>query len=94
MPWAALPLNADTYAIEKHLIHYVVSGRDLVMPPSKPPAKRDEPLLVADPDYDLDANAVGPLVAKLLGQTAPPPDLVAMAGSPSGDGLALGLAIW
>ena len=78
VPWAALPLDADSYAIEKHAIRYVISGRDLVMPPSKPPAKRDEPLLVADPDFDLDPGKPA-AAAKLLGQTAPPVDGVVMA---------------
>ena len=85
VPWAALPLDADNYAIEKHTIDYVVSGRDLVMPPSKASGKRDEPLLVADPDFDLDPREVGRFAAKLLGQTRPPVDAVAQANISNGN---------
>ncbi len=73
VPWAALPLADGSYAIEKHQIRYVISGRDLVTPLAKPPAKRDPPLVAADPDFDLAPAEAATLAAKLLG-VAPPPD--------------------
>jgi tetratricopeptide (TPR) repeat protein len=51
VPWAALPLANGQYAIEKHQIRYLVSGRDLVQ--QAVTTKVSPPLLVADPDYDL-----------------------------------------
>jgi CHAT domain-containing protein/tetratricopeptide (TPR) repeat protein len=50
-PWAALLLPEGGYAIEKHHISFLVSGRSLVEPVSgvEPAA----PLVLADPDYDL-----------------------------------------
>ncbi len=50
-PWAALPLDAKTYAVEKHTLRLVVSGRDLLPRPS---AAKDlsAPAIFADPDFD------------------------------------------
>jgi CHAT domain-containing protein len=51
VPWEALPLKDGSYALEKHRISYLVSGRDLVTPGRK---RTPLPTLVmADPDYDL-----------------------------------------
>jgi CHAT domain-containing protein/Flp pilus assembly protein TadD len=51
VPWAALPIAAKgTYAIEKYALGYVVSGRDLLVPPSK--EKPGPALVLANPDYD------------------------------------------
>ena len=85
VPWAALPLPDGPYAVEKHTINFVVSGRDLVDPPSTAPAKRDEPPLVADPDFDLDPREGATLAAKLLGRPAPPADALALAPQAPGD---------
>ena len=51
VPWAALPVDEGHYAVEDHLIHLVVSGRDLVNHPEAIAAKA--PAILADPDYDL-----------------------------------------
>ncbi len=51
MPWSALLVGDDRFAIENHTIQYVVSGRDLLRPAAK--AKRKSPpLVVANPDFD------------------------------------------
>jgi CHAT domain-containing protein/tetratricopeptide (TPR) repeat protein len=51
VPWGALPLGDGGYAIEKHRISYLVSGRDLVQPTFE--GKTGPALVLADPDYDL-----------------------------------------
>ena len=61
VPWAALPLDEKTYAIEKHTIQYVISGRDLVLDPLKLDRKPHPPLVVADPDFDLGVDEVNRL---------------------------------
>jgi CHAT domain-containing protein len=43
-------LPDDSYAIEKHTIHCVVSGRDLLA--ERFQGKTEAPLVLADPDYD------------------------------------------
>jgi len=85
VPWSALPLEDTTYAIEKHALRYLVSGRDLAMPRPEAPAKRDAPLLVADPDFDLDPKVAATVAAELLGAT-PPPDTGATASDDRPDG--------
>jgi CHAT domain-containing protein/Tfp pilus assembly protein PilF len=51
VPWCALPLADGSYAVEKHRISYVISGRDLVRPPDPVPGQGA--LVLADPDFDL-----------------------------------------
>lgn len=51
VPWAALPLADGAYAIEKHSLQYVTSGRDLVL--TKDATKSGRPIILADPDFDL-----------------------------------------
>ncbi len=62
LPWGALPLEGGAYALEKHTINYLVSGRDLV---SSSGARRpDGPgLVVADPDFDLASAGPAPAIA-------------------------------
>jgi CHAT domain-containing protein/tetratricopeptide (TPR) repeat protein len=51
LPWAALPLADDSFALEKHAINYLVSGRDVLAEAGQ--EKPGPSLILADPDYDL-----------------------------------------
>ena len=51
VPWAALPLNEKQYALEKHQIRTVITGRNLVLP--QVPAGTSPDMVLADPDFDL-----------------------------------------
>jgi CHAT domain-containing protein len=51
VPWQALPLGDGIYAVERHLIHLVVSGRDLASP--APVKSKSPPIVFADPDFNL-----------------------------------------
>jgi CHAT domain-containing protein/Tfp pilus assembly protein PilF len=64
VPWAALPLPDQRYAIEKHEITYLVSGRDLVR--VHPKVKTTRPMILADPDYDLGADTARAEAKKML----------------------------
>ena len=68
VPWAALPLDEKTYAIEKHTIGYVISGRDLVLNPLKLDRKPGRPLVVADPDFDLGVDEASRRAREKVGQ--------------------------
>jgi tetratricopeptide (TPR) repeat protein len=64
VPWAALPVDNEHYAIETHAIRYVVSGRYLVEPSAK--IQPGKPLVMADPDYDLGLQVARAETEKLL----------------------------
>ena len=53
LPWEALTLKDGKYAIEKYRISYLTSGRD-VIPTVAAKVKVQAPLVLADPDFDLD----------------------------------------
>src|SRR5262249_2190605 len=53
VPWEALTLPGGRFAIEGHRISYVTSGRDL-LPGPRASGKPTAPLVLADPDFDLD----------------------------------------
>jgi CHAT domain-containing protein/Tfp pilus assembly protein PilF len=53
VPWEALTLADGRYAIEKHQVSYLTSGRDLLPAPT-PKVEVTAPLVMADPDFDLD----------------------------------------
>src|SRR5207248_2539219 len=50
VPWAALPLADGSYAVEKHRISYVISGRDLLSPSQKLDCSPSA--VFADPAFD------------------------------------------
>jgi CHAT domain-containing protein len=54
VPWAALPLDREKYAIEDHEIDYVISGRDLVQGSGQP--SKVQAVVMADPDFELDPD--------------------------------------
>ncbi|MFO0810961.1 MAG: CHAT domain-containing tetratricopeptide repeat protein [Gemmataceae bacterium] len=66
VPWAALPLDRTTYAIEKHTIIHVVSGRDLAAARPTPRTDGGAPTVLADPDFDLSPADAAVLTKKLL----------------------------
>jgi tetratricopeptide (TPR) repeat protein len=53
VPWAALPLADGKYVVEKYQIRYVISGRDLVSSGTTQQSKSTDPIVFANPDYDL-----------------------------------------
>ncbi len=70
VPWAALPLTDGKYAVENHILSYVISGRELVAPPLAK-ATPTAPLVLADPDFDLGLDQVALATRRLHGQEAP-----------------------
>lgn len=66
VPWSALLLQSGKYAVEDHRVSYAVSGRDLVKIPGAGPVKPAAPLVLADPNFDLDLNQAAQLARSLL----------------------------
>jgi CHAT domain-containing protein/Tfp pilus assembly protein PilF len=65
LPWEVLTLSDGRYAIERHEIHYLTSGRDLL----NSPAAKVTPgaaLMLADPDFDLGTAKAGPETKRLV----------------------------
>jgi CHAT domain-containing protein/Tfp pilus assembly protein PilF len=60
VPWGALPLKDGRFAIEGHRIQFLVSGRDLILNPLQLDRKPTPPLVLADPDFDLNVPAQPP----------------------------------
>jgi tetratricopeptide (TPR) repeat protein len=65
VPWEILLLPDGKFAVEKHTLSYVVSGRDLATA-SRFKGKPSRPLVVADPDFDLDSKAARAETQRLL----------------------------
>ncbi len=70
VPWAALPLPDGRYAVEGHLISYLISGRDLVADLGSKASER--PIVLADPDYDLDPAQARATTRQMLRERAGP----------------------
>ncbi len=60
VPWAALPVDEKTYAIERWQISYLATGRNLakVAAIDKLKFETTAPMVFADPDYNLQRTAV------------------------------------
>ncbi len=80
VPWAALPLDKDRYAIEDHAISYVISGRDLVQAADKSPAGKGQAFVMADPDYDLDPASARQAALQVLRGPQTPSGELALRG--------------
>jgi CHAT domain-containing protein/Tfp pilus assembly protein PilF len=65
VPFEALPLPDGTYAVEKHALAYLTSGRDL-LPAAAARKPRSVPLVLADPDFD--AGAARPSARRASGK--------------------------
>jgi CHAT domain-containing protein/Tfp pilus assembly protein PilF len=66
LPFEALTLPDGSYAVEKHHISYLTSGRDLLPAPAAKVRVRG-PLVLADPDFDLDPDKAREEAKRLLG---------------------------
>ena len=64
VPWSALPLEDGQYAIEKFDIRFLVTGRDLVR--GETDFKVSNPVIFADPDFNLDPAAVEAAAQQVL----------------------------
>jgi CHAT domain-containing protein len=75
LPWEALPLAGGKYAVERHDVTYVVSGRDLLRP--RPAVAGRAPLVLANPNYGSPRKPAAPSGLKsgssVLSQIAFPP---------------------
>jgi CHAT domain-containing protein/Tfp pilus assembly protein PilF len=66
LPWEALTLQDGKYALEEHHISYLTSGRDLLPAPAAK-VKASAPLVLADPDFDLDPTKAQAEATRLVG---------------------------
>ncbi len=57
LPFGVLPVDKERYIIDDYHISYVGSGRDILRFGAGPPAAGAAPMVIADPDYDLQAGA-------------------------------------
>ncbi|MFO0940679.1 MAG: CHAT domain-containing tetratricopeptide repeat protein, partial [Pirellulales bacterium] len=64
VPWSALPLQDGKYAIEQFDIRFLVTGRDLVRSDST--FEVTNPIIFADPDFNLDPAAVEAATQQVL----------------------------
>jgi CHAT domain-containing protein/tetratricopeptide (TPR) repeat protein len=56
VPWAALPVDEGSYALERHTIRYLTSGRELVSEMEAVDALKSG-LALADPDFEADPTS-------------------------------------
>src|SRR5262249_40466635 len=57
VPWAALRADDGSYIVEKHSIQLLVSGRDLLLNPLQLDRQPGVPIVVANPDFDMDPSS-------------------------------------
>ena len=87
IPWGALPLPDGKYAVEKYQIRYCVSGRNLVSPTTGAARKTTNPVLFANPDYDLGPGEADAATRAVLRDDAPTGQLASSRGVSSLSGL-------
>ncbi len=75
LPWTALPIAESSYAVEKHELRFVVSPRNLLQEASS--LGTSQPVIFADPDYDLSPQQAVVLLAAVF--RGPIPNLVQLA---------------
>jgi CHAT domain-containing protein/Tfp pilus assembly protein PilF len=80
VPWAALPRADGKYTIEKYQIRYVISGRDLVGQGTTRGSKGTDPILFANPDYDLGPGDAADRTRAVLRSMAPPERVASSRG--------------
>jgi CHAT domain-containing protein/tetratricopeptide (TPR) repeat protein len=68
VPWGALPMADDRYVIEAYPVRYLVSGRELLADNSVDP-KLAQPVVFADPNYDLTPTQVESATRSVLRST-------------------------
>lgn len=56
LPFEALPLDDGRYAIDEYQISYLSTGRDVLRFDVASSSQAEDPLVVADPDFDLGSN--------------------------------------
>src|SRR5262249_35913187 len=56
VPWGILPLEDGSYAVEKHKIRYVITGRDLIRQHAAHARGDGAAVVLANPDFDLNAD--------------------------------------
>jgi CHAT domain-containing protein len=71
--------------VEKHTVQLVVTGRDLLLTPSKLDRKSAASVVVGDPDFDLGRNEAAEMARSVAGRPGPVEE-----GTRSATGLALG----
>jgi len=71
-PWAALPLADGRCAVEAFDIRYVVSGRDLVAEHATAGPKTSPPIMMADPNFDLNPKEAQAAARAVFRGVAPP----------------------
>jgi tetratricopeptide (TPR) repeat protein len=65
VPWAALPLPGGAYAVEKHTVTYLVTGRDLLAAKNGK-VRPTAPVVLADPDFDLTSSEAAAITRRLV----------------------------
>ena len=70
VPWAALPLPDGRYCVEEYELRYVVSGREAARS-SAEKSRLSQPIVMADPDYDLAPAGVAAATQAVLRNGAP-----------------------